>query len=312
MATNVPKVCAVVITYNQREQALACLRTLSGVTYTAWTVLLVDNGSTDGTAEVVAKSFPHVHMLRLGKNQGYVGGTNHGVARALAGGADYILLLNDDVWVPPEAPSTLVAAAEADLQTAVVGPKVYCLDEPQRIQSAGGAIDWRTACSQLIGQGELDQGQYDCSRDVEFVSGCAMLIRAQAWYAVGGFDPAYFLYYEEVDWCLRARQAGWKVTYIPWTAVWHADRTSTKAELGLVTYYTIRNRLLLAKRHAASGTQLATYLDQLWRMGRGLHTFFDPQRRPQFVATWQATWDFFRGRFGPGPYPVSAQHRQQS
>lgn len=303
LAANVPYLCAVVIAYNQWKQTLACLHALSGVTYPAWTVLLVDNGSTDGTTEAVAQAFPQVCVLRLDDNQGYAGGTNIGVAQTLADGADYILLLNNDVLVPPDAPGALVAAAEADPRIAAVGPKVYYADEPQRLQSAGGTIDWRTMRSRLTGEGEWERGQYDCPRSVDFVSGCAMLIRAQAWRTVGEFDPAYFLYYEEVDWCLRAQQASWKVIYIPWTAVWHADRISTGIEPGLVTYYTTRNPLLLARRYADRWTRLAVYLDALWRAGRSLRHLPASSRRSQALATLWAIRDFFSGQSGRGPYP---------
>lgn len=129
-----------------------------------------------------------------------------------------------------------------------------------------------------------------------------MLIRAQAWRTVGGFDPTYFLYYDEVDWCLRARRAGWKVVYIPWTAVWHADRMTTGTEPGWVTYYTTRNRLLFAQRYADRWTRLTVYFDELWRAGRSLRHLLT-SRRPWALATLWAVGDFFRGRLGRGPYP---------
>ena len=302
LAAKVPHLCAVVIAYNQWEQTLACLQALSGVTYPARTVLLVDNGSTDGTTEAVAQAFPQVCVLRLDENRGYAGGANIGLAHALADGADYVLLLNNDVWVPPDAPEALVAAAEADPCIAAVGPKVYYADDPQRLQSAGGTIDWRTMRSQLIGQDEIDQSQYDYPRDVDFVSGCAMLIRARAWSMVGGFDLAYFLYYEEVDWCLRARRVGWKVVYIPSTGIWHADKVSSADEPGLVTYYTTRNLLLLAHRYANWRTQFAVYVEALWRAVRSLRHLAS-QRRPWALATIWAVRDFFSGRLGRGPYP---------
>ena len=304
-AANVPHLCAVVVAYNYWEQTLACLRALSDVTYPAWTMLLVDNGSTDGTAEVAAQAFPQVCILRQDENRGYAGGANIGVARALANGADYILLLNNDVRVPSNMPSALIATAEADPHIAVVGPKIYYADEPRRLQSVGGTLNWRTMHVQLIGQGELDQGQYDCAKEVDFVSGCAMLIRAQAWYAIGEFDPAYFLYYEEVDWCLRARRDGWKVMCIPCAAVWHADQTSTGAEPGLVTYYTTRNRLLLAQRYADRWTRLTIYVDMLQRAGQGMYNLLASHRRSEAVATLRAVRDFVSGRLGRGSYPAT-------
>jgi len=304
LTRHTPRLCAVVIAYNQRKQTLACLRALSGVTYPAWTILLVDNGSTDGTAEAVAGAFPEICVLRLDENQGYAEGANRGIERVLADSAEYILLLNNDVWFSPEAPSILIAAAEADPRIATVGPKVYYADEPHKLQSTGGMLDRQTMRSRLIGQGELDQGQYDRSRDVDFVSGCAMLIRAQAWCTVGGFDPAYFLYYEEVDWCLRAHQAGWKVMYIPFVAIWHANQTSTGTEPGLVMYYTTRNRLLLAQRYAGRWTRLAIYVDALQRAGRSMYYLLASHQRPQAVATLRAVRDFARGRLGRGPYPA--------
>lgn len=307
LTVNAPHLCAVVIVYNQCEQTLACLQALSGVTYPAWTILLVDNGSTDGTAKTVAQAFPQVHVLRLYKNCGYAEGTNSGVRWALAEGADYVLLLNNDIWIAPDAPGALVAAAEADSTIAVVGPKVYYADEPQRLQSAGGIMDWRRVYGQLIGEGEIDHGQYERPCDVDFVVGCAMLIQAQAWHVVGEFDPAFFLYYEDVDWCLRASRAGFRVLYFPWAAVWHANRGTARIEPELVTYYTVRNRLILAQRYANRISQGAIYLDELWRAGRALRLLITARRRAQAIATLQAVRDFFGNQLGPGPYPTRTQ-----
>jgi len=266
--------------------------------------LLVDNGSTDGTAAAVAQAFPQVHVLRLYKNCGYAEGTNSGVNWALAEGADYVLLLNNDIWIAPGAPGALVAAAEGDSTSAVVGPKVYYADEPQRLQSAGGMMDWRRMQDRLIGEGEIDHGQYDRPRDVDFVVGCAMLIRVQAWHAVGEFDPAFFLYYEDVDWCLRAGRAGFRVLYCPWAAVWHANQGTARIEPPLVTYYTVRNRLILAQRYSNWATQRMIYFAELWRAGRSLRHLVTVHRRAQAIATLQALRDFFTGHLGRGPYPA--------
>lgn len=283
-----------------------------------WTVSLVDNGSTDGTAEAIAQAFPQVHVLRLEKNHGYAEGTNIGVTWALAKGADYILLLNNDIWIAPDAPGALVAAAEADSTIAVVGPKVYYANELQRLQSAGGIMDWQRMRGRLVGEGEIDHGQYDRPRDVDFVVGCAMLIRAQAWYAVGEFDPAFFLYYEDLDWCLRARRAGLRVLYLPWATVWHGNQGTSRIEPALVTYYTTRNRLILAWRYANWITRGLIYLAELWRAGRSLRYLVTARRRAQAIATFQAVRDFFMGQLGQGPYPSSttalpaAHHRHRS
>jgi len=304
LAANTPHLCTVVIAYNQREQTLACLHALSGVPYPGWTVLLVDNGSTDGTAEAIAHSFPQVHVLRLDKNYGYAEGTNVGMSAALAEGADYVFLLNNDIWITPDAPGALVATAEADPTIAVVGPKVYYADEPRRIQSAGGIMNWRRMHGRLIGEGEVDQGQYDRPRDVDFVVGCAMLIRAQAWYAVGEFDPAFFLYYEDVDWCLRACRAGFRVLYFPGATVWHTNQGTARSEPGLVAYYTTRNRLVLAQRYANGITRGLIYLGELWRAGRSLRHIVTTHRRAQAIATLQAVYNFFTGQLGQGLYPA--------
>lgn len=295
-----PRVAVIVLNWNGRDDTLTCLASLSAVGHRPLDVILVDNGSTDGSAEAVRVSFPDVTVLEIGQNLGFAEGNNVGLRHALAHGADYALLLNNDTEVAPDFISLLVDAVEAMPEAGVSGPTIYYFDRPTTIWSAGGAIDWRRGDGQMIGLDEVDEGQYEAVRQVDFVTGCALLARREVIEKAGMLDPRFFMYYEETEWCVRVARAGYKILHVPQAHVWHKIAPAQQAASPRIHYYMTRNRLLFLRSTRAGvrawlHTLLAEYLRTLvswtvlprWRGQRA-------QRRPMA----QAIVDFYRGRFG--------------
>jgi GT2 family glycosyltransferase len=296
-----PRVAVIVLNWNGRDDTLACLESLRQLDYPNYEVVVVDNGSSDGSVEAVRAAFVDVTVLEVGENLGFAEGNNVGLRHALTHGADYVLLLNNDTEVSPDCISLLVGAVEATPQAGVAGPTIYYFDRREIIWSAGGAIDWRRGDSHMMGLDELDKGQYDAIREVDFVTGCALLIRRDVIEDVGMLDTRFFMYYEETEWCVRAARARYKILHVPQAHVWHKIVPAQQAMSPRIQYYMTRNRLLFLRSTRAGvrawyHTLLAEDLRRLiiwtvqpWRR----------ERRLRRNITIKALFDFLVGRTGP-------------
>src|SRR5205823_8092679 len=183
---------------------------------------------------------------------------NLGLGAALAAGAETLLLVNNDVRVRPGATVAALRALASDSRVAVVGPKVLAREDPSRLWLAWGRVTYRQSLVSLCGAGEPDGPPFARERDVEWVAGCAMWLRAGALRDVGLLDEAFFAYHEEVDWCTRARSAGWRVVYCPAAVVTHTGRGTAggPAAVRVRKYFAARNTILFARKHAPLGARM--------------------------------------------------------
>ena len=292
------RVVSVILNTNRRDDTLDCLDSLARNTYTQQTSVVVNGLGTDGSLEAIQQAFPQTHILSLTDNRGYAGGNNVGLAWALGQGADWVLVLNEDTILADDCLARLVAVGESDPRIGVVGPMVYHFDEPGVIQTAGGMLgaSWSAL---LIGNNQPDTGQFREPRPVEWISGCAMLIRRRLLEEVGLFDERFFIYWEEIDLCLRARQAGWRLVIAPQAKLWHKGVTRDYRPQPAVTYYTTRNHfLLLQKNHAP----IAVWLRVMTQTLRTLSSWSVQPKwramRPHRDAMALGLLDFARRRWG--------------
>ncbi len=212
---------------------MECLESLAAVTWGNMETVVVDNHSTDGTAEAIKSSYgERVSILVNHENIGFSRGNNVGIEHALERGADWVLLLNNDTIVDPGLVSALVEAAVRSPDIGVVGPKIYYSDPADRIWSAGGEVFLSRGTARHIGIRERDTGQYDTAHDVDYVSGCALMASRAVFETIGALDPSYTAYFEDTDFCMRARRNGFRVRYAPAAIVWHRISTSTGGQLG--------------------------------------------------------------------------------
>lgn len=296
-----PGVTIIVLNWNGLADTLECLRSLSHLDYPNYEVVVVDNGSTDGSARVIHERFPDVTVIENEENLGFTGGNNVGLRYALRGNAAYVLLLNNDTVVDSPFLGQMVEVAQGDATIGAVGPTIYYYGEPQVVWSAGGSIDWRRGCTRMIGLDERDDGQFgDVPREVDFVSGCTLLVRRAAIERVGGLDERFFTYYEEVEWCVRMRRAGFRVMHVPQARVWHKILPAAQAESPMVHYYMTRNRLLFLQATRAGwpvgACALLEYIRTLvsWSV-RPRWRHKQEQRRVML----QAIGDAWHGHWGP-------------
>lgn len=247
-----PKVSVLVLNWNSKAITLQCLESLDKLDYPkeCMCLVVIDNASTDGSIAAVQEAYPDVQLIVNPENLGYAGGNNVGIKQALDEHAELILLLNNDTLVDSPMLSSLVATLEENPKAAIAGPMVYHANEPHIIQSAGGTLDqaWH---GWHAGHNQVDRGQYDRARSVEWLSGCALLIRAAAIQQVGFLDERFYSYYEDLDWCIRMRAVGWDILHVPQAKLWHFGVQRLYSPPPSVTYYMTRNHLLLLLKHHA-------------------------------------------------------------
>ena len=300
LVRDAPCVVSVILNTNHRDDTLECLASLAASDYANHRAIVLDNASTDGSVDAIRARFPDVQVVALERNLGYAGNNNVGIQAALDTGADWVFVLNEDTVLAPDCLSKLVAAGSRDARVGIVGPMVYHYGEPDVIQSAGGKLsrDWN---SFHLGENAEDRGQFTHPLAVDWISGCAILVRRSVIDQVGTIDSRYFYYWEETEWCLRASRSGWQVLHVPAAKLWHKGVQRDYRPKPLVTYYATRNRLLTLAKHRAP---LSVWVMASLQIARTLMSWTLKPRwrgmREHRTAMWRGTTDFLLRRWG-GP-----------
>lgn len=231
--------------WNGHEFLPTCLDALLGQGYADMEIIAVDNASTDDSAHLIAENYPQVHLISNDRNAGFAGGCNLGIA---ASQGDIVVLLNQDTRVLPGWLSALLDGFRDAPAVGVAGCKILYPDGTT-LQHAGGWIEWPLGQAHHFGSMERDVGQWDTSRDVGYVTGASLAFRRRVIADIGlldeGFWPGYF---EDADFCFRARSAGYRVRYIPQAVLLHAETTSVTDPLLLSRFYQ-RGRLRFVVKH---------------------------------------------------------------
>lgn len=294
------KVAVIIVNWNGKDDTHVCLSSLKKIRRRgiSLSVIVVDNGSTNDSVAFIRKAHPWATLLETGQNLGFTGGNNIGIRHALSSGADFIWLLNNDTIVERDVLSIL--GPFTDPKVGIAGSKIYFApgyefhhdryQESERgkvLWYAGGLIDWANMYASHRGVDEVDHGQYDKIEETAFITGCSLMVRQDVFGEIGLLDDKFYLYLEDLDFCLRAKQAGYKLLYIPRSIIWHVNAGSSGgAGNPLHEYYLTRNRLLVGLRYAPLRTK-AALLREAIRFLLG----------PSTVKR-QAVTDFFLGRFG--------------
>jgi GT2 family glycosyltransferase len=249
-------VTAVVLNWCDAAATGQCLRSLKASTYPELSLLLVDNGSPDGSGQELEQRFPEVPFLQTGENLGYTGGNNRGIQRALEQGAEYVLVLNHDTLVEAGAIGALVETAEAEERVGAVAPTVVRMDDPEHIWYAGGAFDPKRGLG-VHWNGSGGGPAAKAPRDVSFFSGCAVLLKGEALREVGLFRESYFLYVEDAELSLRLTRSGWRILHDPRVRVRHRLPPEGTEPSPDQIRYRDRNRRRLARSHMSPGQRAA-------------------------------------------------------
>jgi len=254
-----PHVSVVILNWNGLGDTRECLQSLRSVSYANRRVIVVDNGSQGGEATALREEFGDaIHLIESETNRGFAGGANIGIRQALEQRADYVLLLNNDTIVDPAFLSERLRAARSLPDLAAACPRTYFYDRPEVIYSTGGSVNIWTGTARQIGRGQPNHGQFERLERRDYADGVCMLIPTAALDRVGLLDEDYFAYWEETDWCARARQLGLNCYYVPQAKIWHkAARSQTP---GSDFHYLYRRNALLFVRKRGKPIHMATAL----------------------------------------------------
>jgi len=301
------------LNYNGSENTIDCLESLRNINTDSFklTIIVVDNASSDNSIKsiknhVLTSKYGNVKFIENKKNMGFSGGHNTAIRYALSNKADYVLLLNNDIYVDKNFLKELFVVSEQDDNIKIAVPKIYFApgyefhkdrysnqEKGKVFWYAGGEVDWANIIGRHRGVDEVDKGEFDNIEQTEIATGCSMLIKKEVFEKIGNLDDKYFLYYEDADLSMRVKRNGFKIMYVPKSVIWHKNAESTGGSGStLQDYYITRNRLMFGFRYAPIRTKLALLKESLFLLFNG--------------RKWQkkGALDFYLDNFGKGSYKI--------
>ena len=294
------KLSIVILNFNGLVDTLSCLDSIRKLKIDDifLETIVVDNFSSDGSQEALPR-VKDIIFIQNQDNLGYAGGNNVGIKYAVRRNADAVLILNNDTIVDSKLALNLITALE---QGDLISPKIFFAkgfefhksmyspkDLGKVIWAAGGEIDWSNVLGKHLGVDEVDRGQFKVRKQITFATGACMLVKREIFEKVGLFDERYFLYLEDMDFCVRAKNAGFRIIFEPNAVIWHKNASSSGgAGSPLQDYFITRNRLLFAFKFASIRTKFALFRQVLGQIR-------NPIKR-------KALFDFLTFNFGKGSY----------
>lgn len=333
-----PKVAIVVLQWNNADYTVDCLKSLEKIDYPDAEIIVVDNNSNLSEVKKLrdiflfkkSEDFFGKNLTKTGKrvaefltsekhknwflvflrdNYGFSGGNNVGIELAIERGAEYVLLLNNDTEVAPDFLDKLIEAGERDKNIGMLAPKIYYYSDKNILWFVGGKLTYAPPFGLHIGLDEEDKGQYDKANFLpsDFLTGCAILAKREMIKKIGLMPEDYFLYFEDVDWSVAAKKAGYKIGVVPPARIWHKVKRP-KEELesaglykvgsSLYITYTYRNLLLYLARHGGLPQKFFTYLWLIFFVLKQATKLLIPSKRTYSKGFFKGVKMYFTGRFG--------------
>lgn len=256
-----PLISIITVNYNQSQVTMECLESLTKITYSNIEIIVVDNASPSDNPDIIKEKYPHINLIKSKKNLGFAGGNNLGVIQSKG---SYLLFINNDTEVPVDFIEPLVERMQSDENIGVVSPKIRFHHTPDTIQFAGYTpMNYFTLRNNLIGYRQVDTGQFDEARETPFGHGAAMMVSRKATEEVGMMADIFFLYYEEHDWFVRIKKAGYTIWYEPKSLIYHKESISTGKESPMKIHYIARNRIVFLRRNVTGIKKTIAVLYQM-------------------------------------------------
>jgi GT2 family glycosyltransferase len=310
-----PKISIILLNWNGMKDTLECLDSLKAVTGPKFRTLVVDNGSSDGSVAAIRAAHPHVPIFETGKNLGFAGGNNVALEWAIDK-SEWILLLNNDTAVDPSFLEAFLAAAKEQPNAKILGAKIYRYSDKNRIDHLGGFWNPSIAEFESPASNQLDDGiSFEAMQQVDYVCGAALFMHASVPKTIGLLEPNFFLFWEETDFCIRAKKAGFEVWTAPKAKVYHKVSSSFTGGKPHMHYFWWRSRLLWIQRNCPFSEKRRIYRNivfpELLKQGRhyllrSLQSLFSKnpalkEKRARLKAGLLGAFHYSIGRFGNCP-----------
>jgi GT2 family glycosyltransferase len=294
-------IAVVVVNWNDTETSVRALRSARAKELVV--PILVDNASATDPTQAARDVVPDAVVQRLPVNAGYAAACNRGTEIAIALGARFVLVMNNDAELAPDALDRLVSAGD-QRPGSILAPLIVYAEAPDEVWSAGGYVQPPCVRNHHVGIGR-PRAAYTRPRRVEWATGCALLFGVDTFKRIGPFDEKFFLYLEDVDWCLRAARRSVGTWLIPDAVVYHdVSRTTGGLSSSTIRYYAYRNHFRLAFRHTTGWARGAVAVELVWTLAKiGVRSlaFRSYRHDPWYHARTRAIRDFLLGRWGPDP-----------
>jgi GT2 family glycosyltransferase len=309
-----PKIIVILLNWNGKKDTLECLASLEQVTYKNFQTIVVDNSSTDNSVKALRSVYPDMPILQTGENLGFAGGNNIGIEWALRHKAEWILLLNNDTIVAPDFLNAFMSAHKEKPQAKILGAKILRYDQREIIDHLGGI--WSPELGEFcsLSSGETDHPYFNM-KEVDYVCGAALFMHRSVPETIGLLEPKFFLFWEESDFCLRAKRAGFGVWTAPEAKVWHKVSSSFTGGKPHMHYFWWRSRLLWIERNCTPEEKKSLYkkviLPEMMKLFRHFLTkslllrFSSNDRKKEQLKRLKAgcagIYHFYRKKFGNCP-----------
>jgi GT2 family glycosyltransferase len=281
-----PTAFVIILNWNLKDDTIACAESVLAGSYARQRVVVVDNGSQDGSVSALTDRFGEaIDLIANEENVGFARGINVGIRHALAQGADWVLLLNNDTTVAPDMIERLMAVANRQAGAGILAPAIFYYDQPERVWRLGDRHHRWLPIPLKIPARNLKAREV---LPVDYVTGCGMLIRRQVFSVIGLFDPQYFMYYEDADFCMRAAKADFAIVCVPAARMWHKVSHSTRRDVSRQRYLKTRYRVQFYRHHYSLPAWVYLILSILWMTLKDL-------LRGDRQAAWACVRGFYHG-----------------
>ena len=293
--TDLPLVSIITINYNFADATREMLDSVLNISYPNVEVIVIDNGSTKPGFDKLAADYPNFHFYETNENLGFAGGNNFGYKKSTG---DFILFLNNDAALTEGCLDKLVFELQSNPKLGIVSPMIFntkkLASAPDVIQFAGTTrVSPITGRNKTIGEGELYNQSFADNRTTAYAHGCAMMAPRQVIEKAGMIPEPFFLYYEELDWCERVRDAGFEIGLVPEAKVYHHESLTIGADSPLKTYYINRARILFMRRNSPTLALFGFFLFLMcFTIPKNSLTFVLKGQFDNLKAFWRAvTWN---------------------
>jgi hypothetical protein len=284
----------VLVNWNLKEDTLDCVDSLLKAGILSSRIIVVDQGSTDGSVEEITGRYNStIQIIENKQNLGYADGVNRGAIRALDLGAEWVMVMNNDTTVSPTLFEELAKTANQNPQVSIFGPMILYHHDPDRIWFLGDRLIPGTLITYSLYKDKIPPDKIPNILSVDFVSGCGMMIRSDIFRKVGHFDTSFFMYGEEVDFCQRVRQSGYKLASVPNAKMWHKVSLSANQDRLKSRYYRIRNQIWIYRKYSSFPQLLIMFIfsivRSIWLGLKDLSFRRTPLIRP-LLRGWHEGW----------------------